>query len=172
MAPCVANAQCYAVIRKIMKRASMQPSEQLRAYIHERVNAIKAGAPGWLSEDGSALMVDGGPMYCCFVSPGGQLFIESYGADKNSTRIDRSRRAQIATLVLGARNHPVLADFVPRRIKDATTCEVCSGKGFVSFEHGNIKTDPVFLCQQCSGLGWVSASVFQEPPAADQAQNG
>ena len=105
-------------------------------------------------------------MYCCFVSPDGELFIESYWTDENgSTRIDRSRRAQIETLVLGARNHPILAQFVPHRTEDAATCEACSGKGFVSFEHGKIKTEPVFLCEQCSGLGWTSGSIFEERSA-------
>ena len=145
---------------------SLQLPAQLRTYIHERIAAIKEGAPGWLSEDGTALMVDGGPMYCCFISPDGETFIETYWTDENqSTLVDRSRRAQIETLVLGSRNLSTLAELVPRRTADADTCAACSGKGFVSFEHGKIKTEPVFLCKQCSGLGWVSTTVFHEPPA-------
>ena len=50
-------------------------------------------------------MVDGGPMYCCFVSPEGDTFLEHYSTDDIlATRVDRSRRAQIETLVLGARD--------------------------------------------------------------------
>lgn len=148
------------------RRASLQLSAQLRAYIQERIASIKEGAPGWLSGDGTALMVDGGPMYCCFISPDGETFIESYWTDENnSTLVDRSRRAQIETLVLGSRNHPILAELVPPRTADADTCEACSGIGFVRFEHGRIKTEPILLCKHCSGLGWVSTTVFQEPPA-------
>jgi hypothetical protein len=77
----------------------------------------------------------------------------------------RRRRAQIETLVLGSRNHPILAELLPRRTASAGTCEACSGKGFVRFEHGKTDAEPVLLCKQRSGLGWVSATVFQEPPA-------
>ena len=146
------------------ERRILTLSEQLRAFIQERIAAINAGAPGWLSEDGSALGVDGGPTYSCCISPQGDAFIESL--DENlSTQVDRSRRAQIETVVLGSRNHPILAELVPQRPLDADTCGACSGKGFVSFEHGSTKTEPVFLCEQCSGLGWISASVFQESPS-------
>ena len=88
-------------------------------------------------------MVDGGPMYCCFISPEGDAFIESYWLDENlSTQVERSRRAEIETVVLGPRNLPFLAELVPQRPPDADTCCACSGKGFVSFEHGRTKQSP------------------------------
>lgn len=152
---------------------SLEPPTELRAYIQERIAAIKAGKPGVLSEDGSALFVHGGPMYECFISFDGDMFIETLNWADGSSVVDRSRRAQIETLVLGALSYPALANFVPLRTPDATTCEACSGKGFVRLDHGNIrihgnvKTWPGFLCKQCSGLGWSSASVFQEPPTSD-----
>lgn len=44
------------------ERGILTLSEQLQAFIQERIAAINAGASGWVSEDGSALMVDGGPL--------------------------------------------------------------------------------------------------------------
>jgi hypothetical protein len=151
----------------------LEPPAELRAFIQERIAAIKEGAPGDLSEDGSALFVHGGPMYECFISPDGDLFIETLDWADGRVQLDRSRRAQIETLVLGALNYPILANFVPLRPPDAATCETCSGKGLVRLENGNSKTWhgsktwPGSLCRPCSGLGWVSASVFQEPLASD-----
>jgi hypothetical protein len=96
----------------------MQISESLRDYIQGKIEDIKNGAPGSLSGDQSALMVDGSIGYSCFVSLAGDVFIEEYGYDDVTQqdefkRSDRSRRAQISALVLGSRNHPVLSELLP-----------------------------------------------------------
>ena len=144
----------------------MQPSKILREYIQTRIAEIKRGAPGFLSDDCSAFMVAGSIGFCCFVSPDGEAFIEEYDFDdvtgrEQITRCDRSRRGQIATLVLGTRTHPMLAELLPSRSDDALTCDACAGAGFVGSEIRGIKTKPFRLCEQCCGLGWTSSSVFQ-----------
>jgi len=137
-----------------------QVPQPLRAQIEKRIAEIKDSAPGSLSDDHSALMVDGGIGYGCFVSPNGDVFIEEYdpGSDEPS-QFDRSRRGQIIALVLGKRTLPALAEMLPVRTDDATTCEACSGSGFLTI--GQLEN--FLLCKQCCGLGWISPTVFQEP---------
>jgi len=136
----------------------MRVSNLVQEYLRKRIAEVRAGAPGQLSSDGSALMVDGSIGYECYVSSEGSVFIENYDMVGESPSIcDRSLRGQIAALVLGTRMHPVLRELLPPRDEDATTCGSCAGEGFV--HSGPIR----ILCEECCGLGWVSPSVFQEP---------
>ena len=70
---------------------------------------------GWLSSDGSAVMVDGGIGYGCFVRPQSDAFIEEYEFDPTTcsdrlARSDWSVCAQLQAVVLGVRTHPTLAE--------------------------------------------------------------
>jgi hypothetical protein len=132
-------------------------SKSLREYLQARISDIRAGAPGVLSGDGTALCVGGGLGCGAYVSPAGDVFFETYElGDDSPPMLDRSRRGQVLALVLGAQNHPVLAELLPLRAEDARTCEMCGGEGYVPGFLG-------VLCCTCSGLGWLSKTVFQQP---------
>lgn len=134
----------------------MELSKPIREYLQNRIAEIRDGSPGSLSDDGLALMVDGGLGYGCFVSPEGDAFVEEYFEEP--TRRDGTRRGQIKALVLGMRRHPVLSELLPTRPEDAVSCDACTGEGFLKFNGV-----PYFICHQCCGLGWISGSVFMDP---------
>lgn len=134
----------------------------LQERIRNRINETKGGAPDSLSDDLPPLAVDGGVGYACFLSPSGDAFIENYEFDlvarcDRLAECDRSRRAEIQTLVLGSRHDPELARLLPTRTKNAYTCETCQGWGFVGLVPGKLP----FLCQSCCGLGWKSPGLME-----------
>lgn len=112
-----------------------------------------------LSKDGKALLVEGSIGYSCYVSPDGDVFMETYDvADDKPPTIDRSRPAQIAVLLLGSRTIPALSTLLPTRPADAPTCDKCHGTGWLNQElfSGQFEGMGV-LCDRCSGLGWLDA---------------
>jgi hypothetical protein len=130
----------------------MRLGEDLRREIAQRFEAAKAGRGGLLSEDGTAVMVRGGLGYSACVSPEGDIFMESWGDDER-TVVDRSYKAQLEVLVLGAISIPALSSLLPMRPEDTPACSTC--------EDGWRQLGPVrLICDACSGLGWISL----EPP--------
>jgi hypothetical protein len=126
--------------------------------VQERFDRIKAGLPGALSTDRTAIMVDGSIGYGCYVSPDGDVFVEEYdvGSDEPPT-IDRSRRAQISLLVLGSRTMSEPAQLLPRP-PDIPSCGKCDGVGRVHQEHFHFGDgQDGLLCDECFGLGWLEA---------------
>jgi hypothetical protein len=128
--------------------------------IQARLDEAKELYPAALSKDRKALLVDGSIGYGCYVSPDGDVFMETYdiGSDESPV-IDRSRGAQIAALILGSRTMPKLAELLPKRTPEAPSCAKCDGTGRL---HQEVFRQSFggegLLCDECSGLGWVEAS--------------
>ncbi len=117
--------------------------------------------PSGLSPDGKALMVDGGIGYSCWISPDGDVYMETYTLDNEDAPIvDRSRRAQLLALSLGVRTFPQLESLLPPRPANAVDCPECQGAG--RFQIGKF---PV-VCSPCCGLGWLENA---EPDVAPDA---
>lgn len=135
----------------------MQFSDELKTKIQTRIDRAKKLHPAALSENGKAILVDGSIGYGCFVSADGDVFMEIYklGTDEPSV-FDRSRKAQIAVLVLGSRTIPKLDEMLPERPSVAPDCKTCNGVGWI---HQELFRESIgsngFLCPDCSGLGWV-----------------
>lgn len=126
---------------------------EIAAEIRRRIEHYRVHAPGALSRDGKALRVDGSIGYDCWMTPDGDAYMETYDIDtEDCPAVDRSRRAQLLVLALGARALPQLAS----RPAGAADCSECHGAG--RFHAG----DHQFVCFACCGLGWVEAG---EPPA-------
>jgi hypothetical protein len=131
-------------------------SETAQEFLQRQIAQIRRGAPGRLSSDGAAFCVFGSLGVDCYVSPDGDAFVEEYdiGDDSPAIRIG-GPHGRIKALVLGAQRYPVLSEFLPTRPEDAVACEVCGGEGFLNFI-----TRGYFICHDCCGLGWTSASFF------------
>jgi len=129
--------------------------------VQTHLDEAKERYPAALSKDRRALLVDGSIGYGCYVSPDGDVYMETYdiGSDEPPV-IDRSRHAQIAVLVLGSRTMPKLVELLPKRPPEAPACEKCNGTGRVHQELRQTfgKNWEGFLCDQCSGLGWIEVS--------------
>jgi hypothetical protein len=136
----------------------MQLPAELTNEIQTRIERAKNGS-GFLSTDRTAVMVDGSIGYGCYISPTGDMFLETYevGSDEPPT-VDRSRCAQHAVLILGSRNVPQLADLLPKRPIDATDCSGCNSSGRTHKEIFRQLGGEGILCQQCCGLGWITSS--------------
>ena len=134
---------------------------ELVSEIQARLDEAKKLYPAALSSDRKALLVDGSIGYGCYVSPDGDVYMETYdiGSDEPPV-IDRSRLAQIAVLILGSRTMPKLAELLPQRSPEAPACAECNGTGRLHQElrqtFGNDWEG--FLCDKCSGLGWIEFS--------------
>jgi hypothetical protein len=121
-----------------------------------------AGSIYWRSEDDTAIMVQGGPFYGCFLSPDGEAFIEEYHWEQGPplrewTTVDRSRRAQIQTIVLAAKFDPMIAGLspqLPQRTQNAVDCESCDGTGW--------RFSGKLICESCCGLGWYDSAAFRD----------
>jgi len=137
----------------------LQFPPELVIEIEARLDDAKRLYPGALSKDRKALLVDGGIGYGCYVAPDGDIFMETYdaGSDEPST-FDRSRRAQIAVLVLGSRTIPKLSELLPTRPADALPCAKCTGTGWLNPDWLQRVGGRGIFCDECSGLGWVASS--------------
>jgi len=134
----------------------MELSPHIVAEIRRRIELYRVEKPGALSPDGKALRVDGSIGYDCWISPEGEVYMETYALDTDGPpMVDRSRRAQILVLALGARTLPELETLLPSRPAGATDCQWCKGAGrFYVGEHR-------FVCNPCCGLGWVEGGETQ-----------
>jgi hypothetical protein len=140
-----------------------QLSQDLQKEVGQRLDRNHTEGVGSRSQDGTAIMVQGGPFYGCFLSPQGDAFIETYDFDlgplpRESTKVDRSRRAQVTTIVLAAKFDPTFAPLIPQlpqRTPEAVACKSCDGTGW----HFGGKV----ICQPCCGLGWFDPAILEEP---------
>lgn len=131
----------------------MEFSRELTNEIQTRLDMAKEFYPAALSDDQRSLLVDGGIGYGCFVSPEGDLFIETYDVgSEEPPKIDRSRAAQIAVIISGSRTLPQLAELLPKRPPAAPGCSKCNGTGRLQ---NSMPDFPRFICDECSGLGWI-----------------
>jgi hypothetical protein len=129
----------------------MQLTEELRREVAARFESAKAGRGGLLSEDGTAVMVQGSIGYAACISPAGDIFMEVWAdRDDEPSVIDRSYQAQLQVLVLGSSRLPALAALLPKRPEGTPACSECAD-GWRSI--GPIR----IICETCSGLGWISA---------------
>ena len=142
-----------------------QLPQDLQEELGRRLERSHREGVGSRSQDGTAIMIQGGPFYGCFLSPEGDAFIETYDVDlgptvREWTKVDRSRRAQIMTIVLAAKfdlTFGPLTPQLPQQTPEATTCPLCEGSGW-HFNGG-------VICHRCCGFGWYDARVFEGDPA-------
>lgn len=132
----------------------MELPPEITSEIRRRIEHYRVHSPGALSRDGKAVRVDGSIGYDCWISPDGDVYMETYDIETEDTPVvDRSRRAQILVLALGARTLPQLESLLPSRPPEAVECPECKGVGrFHVGEHQ-------FICFPCCGLGWVEGRV-------------
>jgi hypothetical protein len=128
----------------------MELPPAIAAELQRRIDYARIHRPGALSRDGKALRVDGSIGYDCWISPEGDVYLETYDMfTEDSPVADRSRRAQLLVLSLGIRTFPDLESLLPSRPPEATDCADCKGKG--KFHAGGHQ----FVCNPCCGLGWT-----------------
>ena len=129
-------------------------SELLRQRLVAKLAEAREKYPAALSGDGKALLVDGGPGYGAYVSPDGDIFMETYGlADSSPPTVDRTTHAQAMVVALGSRRIPELAELMPSRPQGARDCQACAGEGWK-----RLGPDFRFICEACAGLGWLEAA--------------
>jgi hypothetical protein len=130
---------------------SVDLSAELKAKIQQRLDEAKQMHPASLNSDGTSVAISSGLGYAAFISPSGDLYMETYELDADSdVKIDRSTRAQIEVLVLGAKFLPELRDLLPPRAPEAASCSTCSGGGWWTLALG-----VRIVCPDCAGLGWL-----------------
>jgi hypothetical protein len=128
----------------------MELPPDIASEIRRRIDHYRVHGPGALSSDGKALRVDGSIGYDCWMSPEGDVYMETYDIDtEDAPKVDRSRRAQLLVLALGARTLPQLESLLPSRPVGATDCPECKGAG--RFHIGEHR----LVCNRCCGLGWL-----------------
>ena len=134
----------------------MELPSELKCEIQARFDRAKESGIPRLSNDGSGVHICGSIGYDCYVSPDGDIFMETYelGSDEPPFA-DRSRPAQIACLVLGSEYVPALAQLLPDRPPSAPVCDTCKGAGWL---HRGAFGPQGILCHDCSGLGWMEVS--------------
>ncbi|MFO0878845.1 MAG: hypothetical protein U0840_16005 [Gemmataceae bacterium] len=88
----------------------------IAAEIRRRIELYRQELPGALSPDGSALRVCGSIGYDAWITPDGDVWLETYDLPNEDNRVeDRSPRAQILVLALGIRTLPELEALLPAR---------------------------------------------------------
>ena len=133
----------------------MELPPELKSEIQARFDRERESHPERLSKDRSAVHICGSIGYDCYISPDGDIFMETYDFGDEPPVVDRSSRAQIECLVLGSEYMPALAQLFPERPSDAVTCDTCKGIGWL---HRGVLGPQGILCHDCSGLGWVALS--------------
>jgi hypothetical protein len=128
----------------------MELPPEIAEEVRRRVEHAHCHSPQHLSLDGKAIRVDGGPGYDCYISPEGDVYMETYDLlSEDDTVADRSRRAQLLVFALGARTLPELRSLMPRRPVGVADCVKCLGEG--RFPHPKVE----LICGVCCGLGWL-----------------
>lgn len=129
----------------------MKLPDRVRVLVSERLRAARERYPASLSKDGSAVLVDGGIGYGAYVSPDGDVFMETYDdTNESPSKTDRSARGQYMALVLGTRTLPELATLLPQRPNRAADCDSCRASGWRT-----LGPEVRFICKVCAGLGWL-----------------
>jgi len=128
---------------------AMELTPEISEEVRRRIENARLNSPGSLSPDGKAIRVDGGNGYDCWVSPDGDVYMETYEVfAEDEAEVDRSRRAQFMVLALGARTLPELRTLLPARPEGAKDCPDCQGVG--RFLAGDVD----LICHACCSLGW------------------
>jgi hypothetical protein len=134
----------------------MELPSELKSEIQARFERAKESPPGRLSKDHKAVHICGSIGYDCYISPDGDIFMETYDLSNDEPSVAHSsRQAQIACLVLGSEYMPALAQLLPDRPPDTPTCDTCKGIGWL---HRGVLGPQGILCHDCSGLGWIEVS--------------
>lgn len=133
----------------------MELPPEIAAELRRRLEEARLRYPAGVSPDSNAVLVDGSIGYSCMMSPEGDVYMETYDlCTEDAPVVDRSRRAQLLVLALGARTLPQLESLLPARPAEAADCPECRGAGrFHVKEHR-------FVCNACCGLGWIDPTVF------------
>ena len=135
---------------------SMELPPEIKSEIQARFDRIKKSCAAQLSGDRTAVPICGSIGYTCYISPDGDIFMETYDLSNDEPPVaDRSRLAQIACLVLGSEYMPALTQLLPNRPPGAPTCDTCKGVGWL---HRGALGPKGILCHDCSGLGWIEIS--------------
>jgi hypothetical protein len=131
----------------------MKLPDDVRAEVAAEYLRAKERFPAALSSDGRAVLVDGGLGYGAYVSPEGDVFMETYdiGDQSSEVKVDRSARAQTMALVLGSKRMQLLAKLLPSRPAAAASCGPCGGEGW-----RHLGPTITFICSDCAGLGWLA----------------
>jgi hypothetical protein len=130
---------------------------ELAKEIQQRLDQAKELYSRSVSRDGKALCVEGGIGSENYVSPDGDVYVETYDLSTGEpTGIDRSRLVQIAVLVTGSSIIPGLAEMLPKRRPEAPACEKCDGTGWLLRElFSSSPNGQGLICDKCAGLGWI-----------------
>ena len=122
--------------------------EDIIAELKQRL-AKRLGPASAANPDAVAVHTSLGVTAC--ISPEGDVFLETFELSGDAPpQIDRGRRGQLITLVLGSRLMPALRNLIPERPADAPTCGKCEGNGWVF--------SGLVICEECCGLGWTGAA--------------
>jgi hypothetical protein len=132
-------------------------SPKLAKEIQHRLDQAKEFYPSTVSRDGKAVCIEGGIGSENYVSPDGDVYVETYDLSTGEpSGIDRSRLAQIAVLVTGSSIIPGLAEMLPKRPPEARACGKCDGTGWLLREVFRSSTgEQGVICDECAGLGWI-----------------
>ena len=130
---------------------------KLAKEIQQRLDQAKVFYPSAVSSDGKAVCIEGGIGSENYVSPDGDVYVETYDLSTGEpSGIDRSRPAQIAVLVTGSSIIPGLAEMLPKRPPEAPACGKCDGSGWLLRElFSSSAAEQGIICDKCAGLGWI-----------------
>src|SRR4051794_5343167 len=107
----------------------MELPANIRDEVRRRWEFYRAHRPLMLSPDGKAIRVDGSIGYDCYISPDGDVYMETETrANGYQLVVDRSRRAQLSVFALGSRTFPELEGLLPVRPAGAANCAECQGQ--------------------------------------------
>jgi hypothetical protein len=134
----------------------MELPPELKSEIQALFDHAKEESPERLSKDGRALHIYGTIGSECYISPEGDIYMETYDImGEEPPAEDRSRSAQLVCLILGSEHIPALAQALPTRPPDVPLCETCAGVGWL---HPGKFGPRGLMCHECYGLGWIEVS--------------
>jgi hypothetical protein len=121
--------------------------ESLRLIVRRWIEDGRRGGGGIEIEGAiDALFITGGPVGCSYLDGDGELW-EWHVGDDSFTRIEDGP-LKVGTIAVAADHLPELAEWLPRRPREAVECSQCAGGGWL------LPPWPRVLCPRCVGLGW------------------
>ncbi|HUF04901.1 MAG TPA: hypothetical protein VMM38_12095 [Aridibacter sp.] len=136
----------------------MKLPRQIEKEIERRVEDARRSHSASLSKDGKAVLIDGGIGYGAYISPSGDIFLETYDLVEGSDpTYDRTVTGQLQVIRLGSKRIPELLELLPSRPEYSLDCQACSGNGWQII--GPIR----IICTDCSGLGWSGPDPLRWP---------
>ena len=121
----------------------------LQTTIERWIVDARANDPDKLHDDGS-LFITGGPAWCNSISPDGTIWIHDYSDNPATALTDETSR--IKTVVIAGKNRPELLTWLPKPAETDPECAECTATGWQRIG------DQEFVCETCSGLGWLPAT--------------